>query len=314
MKLHTEYRPKTLDEVFGNESTVKALMRHIQSYEQGKSLPQVYLFHGPKGCGKTTLARIMADAFQCNKTEIDMADNRGIGTARDMIERLPYRTLLSDTGNQAFILDEVHQTNKEFQNALLKSLEDTPPHVFFFCCTTEPTKLLPTFRDRAQTYRVSQLDDKDLESLADSVAEKAKLDIPQKTIKRAVDAADGTPRTLLVLLNDIVGMSKREMITHKFDTLDELPEIINLCRALLGKESWGKVRVIVRDLLKKEDPKSIQNAVCGYMRAVLLKDDNPPMQAQIALEVFSETSFFDMAKDRLVVCCRRALEDEEIPF
>jgi DNA polymerase-3 subunit gamma/tau len=303
MQLHNELRPTKLSEIVGNIKTVKSL----QSILDNDDPPQSYLFHGPRGSGKTSLARIMAMNFNCDITEINTGDNRGIDTAREIIQTLPYRPLIKDQ-NKAYIIDEVHQTTKDFQNALLKPTEKPPEHVFFFLCTTDPQKLIAPLRSRMQSYQTELLTDSEMGLLIKKVAVKTRKQIPKEVQAKIIDAAEGSPREALVMINGIINLSQEEMLEQNFNSLENSAEIKDLYEALLKKQSWSKVRKLLI-ALEKENPETIRRAITGKLRWALIGRDKPDMQAQILLEIFEEDTFFDSGKNKLALFCSRAIND-----
>ena len=129
MPLHLDYRPKNLEELFGNKTTVNSLDAIIKREDD---IPHAFLFAGPSGCGKTTLARIVAGALEVSDrdfVEINAANNRGIETARDILRTMGFKPVSGPV--RVYLLDEVHMGTRDFQTALLKALEDTPSHVYF---------------------------------------------------------------------------------------------------------------------------------------------------------------------------------------
>ena len=304
MPLHTDLRPKNFDEIIGNSQLIRTLKVIIKQ----KNHPQCFLFYGQRGCGKTTLGRIIANELECNITEINVGDNKGIETARNIIKVLPYKPLIGKK-NKAYIFDEVHMSNKEFQTALLKVTEEPPTHTIFICCTTEPQKLLPTFKSRFQTYQVNPLSPEEMESLINRAAKFAKIEIGEKKINELINIANGIPREALVLLNDIVGRNKAQIARHSFNAIEEKAEVIELIRALINKDKWSKVRKIILSL-KDDEPESIRRAILGYCNKVMLNSDKPNMQVRIVMEIFSENVFFDSGKEKLTICCSQAIEDE----
>lgn len=149
MPLHIEHRPSNLSEIFGNKAIVESL---TSIFERKSDYPHAFLFHGPTGCGKTTLARIVAKMLKCDKPEeYNMANLRGIDAVRTLVEECVYLPLTGH--NRVYILDEIHRQTKDAQNALLKLLEDPPEHVYFILGTTDPEQLIATLRGRCHTYQ-----------------------------------------------------------------------------------------------------------------------------------------------------------------
>ncbi|HEY4349494.1 MAG TPA: DNA polymerase III subunit gamma/tau, partial [Gaiellaceae bacterium] len=168
--LYRKYRPQTFDEVVGQEAVVRTLSNALKA----GSVRQAYLFAGPRGTGKTSLARIFAKSINCklgpsphpdntchacvaisNGTsldviEMDAASQRGIDDIREIRERVVLQPV--EGGKKVYILDEAHQLTDAAWNALLKLIEEPPPHLMFIFCTTDLAKVLPTVRSRCQTF------------------------------------------------------------------------------------------------------------------------------------------------------------------
>jgi DNA polymerase-3 subunit gamma/tau len=174
--LYRKYRPQRFGELVGQEHVTTALRNAVRDDRVGHA----YLFSGPRGTGKTTTARLLAKALNClnrgddgdpcgvcehctaiaNGTfldlfELDAASNRGVNDARDLLERIAFRSATG--GKKIYILDEVHMLTDAAANTLLKSLEEPPDHVVFVLATTNPEQVLPTIRSRAQHFEFSLL-------------------------------------------------------------------------------------------------------------------------------------------------------------
>ncbi len=198
--LYRKYRPQTFDEVVGQEAVVRTLTNAI---EQGK-VRQAYLFAGPRGTGKTSLARILAKSVNCehgptatpdntchvcvgitNGTsldviEMDAASQRGIDDIREIRERVILQPV--EGKYKVYILDEAHQLTDAAWNALLKLIEEPPPHLLFVFCTTELQKVLPTVRSRCQTFVFQRPRLPDLVRKLRRIADGEQLDVPDAAL------------------------------------------------------------------------------------------------------------------------------------
>jgi DNA polymerase-3 subunit gamma/tau len=283
-ELYKKYRPKVLPRIIGNKNTVASLTNML---ERG-TLPHTILFHGPSGCGKTSLARILKQELKCHDMdfkELNCSDFRGIDTIRDIARTMN----LAPTGGSCriWLLDESHQLSKDGQHAALKILEDTPKHVYFFLCTTDPQKLLKTIQTRCCEMPVRLLSHAELLKLLGRVIKREKLSISNTVLEDIADSAQGSARTALVLLDKISNLKEGEQAQAIEDKLAEENEAIELCRALIKKESWGRVAKILKGL--KGEPESIRFAVLGYARVVLLKSRD--YQAYVVMDCFKDNFY-----------------------
>ena len=238
MSLHIEYRPNTLEEIVGNKSTVKALTAILE--RDREDIPHTFLFHGASGCGKTTFARIIANHLGCTGAdfiEINAGNNRGIDTARNILKTINYKPLSGRV--KVILLDEVHATTKDFQNALIKPLEDTPDHVYFILCTTNPSKLLNTVINRCTSFEVKKLSVTLLTGLIEDVVQEVKEQgaVEDEMIEQIATKADGCPRQALVLLDQVIDLKAKEQKRAIQAFVTEEEKIIDLCRLLLNKNS-----------------------------------------------------------------------------
>src|SRR5574344_1002305 len=222
--LYLTYRPQTFKEVAGQSTIVKTLENALTS---GK-IAHAYLFAGPRGTGKTTMARLLAKALncdegigkQCNKCsnclsisegshpdviEIDAASNNGVDQVRDLIEKVKYAPIKGKY--KVYIIDEVHMMSTGAFNALLKTLEEPPENVIFILCTTEPYKVLPTILSRCQRFDFAKLSDEDMRGKLLEVlkAEGAKYD--EEGLKAVISLADGGMRDALSILEQTLAYS-----------------------------------------------------------------------------------------------------------
>ena len=218
--LYRRYRPQQFSAVLGQEHVTRALLHAVRD---GK-VAHAYLFSGPRGTGKTSTARILAMALNCEDPvdgepdgtcpscvairqgssldvqELDSATNRGIDEMRDLLSRVA----LGTPGRwKVYIIDEVHQMTSAAASALLKTLEDPPGHVIFVLATTDPQKVLPTIRSRTQHFEFRLLGADVLTSLVRDVADRAALDVTPDAVDLVVRRGHGSARDALSALDQV---------------------------------------------------------------------------------------------------------------
>jgi DNA polymerase III gamma/tau subunit len=313
-ELYRKHRPTKLSQVVGQAGAVSQLRKLIEK----KKVPHTILFHGPSGCGKTTLARIMAKELGCSKadfTEVDCADFRGIDLVRDIKSTLG----LAPMGGKVkvWLIDEIHKMTQDGQSALLKTLEDTPSHVYFLLCTTDPDKLLATVRTRCTEIRVNMMQDEDLQSLLESVLEKEKdsgkwSDKETKEWSRIVDAiiekVEGSARRALVVLNQVIDLdSKKEMlkVISRFDTKNRATVIAR--ELIQPAPQWDLISKLLRST--DHDPETMRRMILGYAGAVLLGGGRLAPRALLVVDVFKD-NFYDCGKAGLVAACYAVSKDK----
>jgi DNA polymerase III gamma/tau subunit len=266
------------------------------------TVPHTILFHGPSGCGKTTLARILKTELECHDLdfqELNCSDFRGIDTVREIRSTMS----LSPVGGKCrvWLMDELHQMSSAGMNAALKIFEDTPTHVYFFLCTTEPQKLLKTIRTRCCEMPVEKLNEKDAKKLLMRVSKREKIKICEDVIEDIIEASEGSARKCLVLLDKIKNLPENER-SEAISREEEQREGIELCRALIKKEPWTKIVKLIKGI--EAEPESLRWAVMGYCTAILLNkaDDH----VHHVLTCF-ENHFYDSKKNGLVSACYEAV-------
>ena len=218
--LYRKYRSQTFNEIAGQQHIVKTLQNALIN----NRIAHAYLFTGPRGTGKTSMARLFAKALNCeNKVgdicnecedcklistgthpdviEIDAASNSRVEEIRNVIERVKYAPIRAKY--KIYIIDEVHMLSNSAFNALLKTLEEPPANVVFILATTEPHKVLPTIVSRCQRFDFTRLNDSDLENHIIKVCEDEGIQIEDAAIKQILTLADGGVRDALSILDQL---------------------------------------------------------------------------------------------------------------
>ena len=226
--LYRTYRPQTFEEVAGQEHIVRTLKNALAT---GK-IAHAYLFAGPRGTGKTTMAKLFAKALnceegigcQCNKCkncvaitegnhpdvlELDAASNNGVDEIRELIDKVKYGTILGKY--KVYIIDEVHMLSTGAFNALLKTLEEPPEHVIFILATTEPHKILPTILSRCQRYDFNKVNEKDIKERIKAVLLNENVEYNEQAIDLIVNLADGGMRDALSILEKVLAYSRNTL-------------------------------------------------------------------------------------------------------
>ena len=296
-----KYRPKTLDEFYGNEQVVKAIKTSIES---GKT-PKTFFLYGERGCGKTTLARIIASHFCHNHAirELNTANFSGIDTSREIANNM--MTAPFKGKYKAYIIDECamlgqggDSSKNAAQHALLKPLEEPPKHVFFFLCTTDPQNVIKPLKDRCTQYELSPLSDKRVYSLLMNVAEKEDIELPKEAAKQICKTAEGRPRSAVKLFEQISTLDPNEMEEAASKLIEEREQAINLCRKMAkinSKTEWKEIADILKNL--NEDPEQVRRMIRGYFSKILLNGDE---WASIILDTFSSPYYNIDSRNELI--------------
>lgn len=296
--LHIKYRPQSFNEVIGNEATIEALKTVIQR-EKGEV--RTFLFTGPSGCGKTTIARIIANELECSDrdfSEFNSSNTRGIDTIREIANNSRYAPMTGKV--KIYLLDEAHKLTSDAQNALLKLLEDTPAHVRFILCTTDPDKLIKTIKTRCSTFNVSSLKMPKIRQLLKWVCLEEKVIIPELIIQKIAESCDGSPRQSLVMLDQVIDIENDNIALQVIidSTINE-QNILDLCRSLIEKgNKWKDISQVINNL--DEEPEKVRLAVMGYFSKVLI--NNPSDRIADIMLQFSEPFLYG-GRGSLILAC-----------
>jgi DNA polymerase III subunit gamma/tau len=254
---YRKWRPQTLSEVVGQEPVTQTLRHAVES---GK-IAHAYLFCGPRGTGKTSMARILAKAVNCpdkaggepcnacdmcrsiaegkalDVIEIDAASNRGIDEIRSLREKANYAPSLAPY--KVYIIDEVHMLTEAACNALLKTLEEPPPHVIFVLATTEAHKVLPTIVSRCQRFNFHRLRQPDIVDKLKLICKKEKIHIEAPSLELIARAGTGSLRDAENIL--------QQMIAYYGNRID-----LDQIQAELGTSRDPRIRELARSVVSRD--------------------------------------------------------------
>ena len=275
MNLYQKYRPISFSEMVGNEEQIKSLENIFTKINHS----HVFIFTGPSGCGKTTAARICSNLLFADIIEINSADNRGIDTAREIIDQMKIKPLSGR--NIAFIIDEAHKCTNDFFNAMLKPLEDTPEHIYFFICTTDPQKIIKTFLNRCTEYVFNFLSDVDIGTILNKIISEENLNIDSEVFYEIVNNCNGIPRNAIILLEKIIGLDNQCAIKLIQNWIDYDIDIRNLCSGILNKNlSWLDCCNLIKKI-NDIDIEKVRYSIINYMGSVLLNGKQNDTAAQV---------------------------------
>lgn len=283
MSLLTKYRPQKFSEVVGHRETVQSIVGVLK-----KSTCRAFTFTGPSGTGKTTLARVIARAVNCqaqNLMEIDAATHTGVDAMRNVCETALYKGM-GGSATRVYIIDEAHMLSKAAWSSLLKSTEDSG--VYWMFCSTEGLKIPETIRTRCVCYELKPVSHEDIATLIERVAEAESINIDGDVVDVIAQKAEGSPRRALSFLAQCANVRDRKEALAIVQSVTDSEEstVADLCRALLKNEPWQRV-IEKAKALKDENPESIRIAVCSYMQKVLLSGNGKPTALLSILAAFA---------------------------
>jgi DNA polymerase III subunit gamma/tau len=291
-----KYRPQTFDDLVGQAHVSRTLKNAV---EQNR-LAHAYLFVGPRGIGKTSTARILAKALNCEKgptinpdntcdnckeiaagnsldvLEIDGASNNGVEQVRELRENVRYAP--SKSRYKIYIIDEVHMLTAAAFNALLKTLEEPPPHVKFIFATTEPQKILPTIVSRCQRFDLHRIPAKLIAEHLQFIAKKEKITLEPAAAHSIARGAEGGMRDAESMLDQLVAFCgekvAEEDVLNVFGFTSE-QTVVDLTGKILGGETAAALDVLYQQCEAGKDMMRLMSDLISYLRDLLVFKAKP---------------------------------------
>ncbi len=294
--LYRKYRPQAFADVIGQEHVTKTIQNEIKSGQ----VAHAYLFSGPRGCGKTTTARVIAKAVNClnraadsgepcnrcancaeiqsgraiDLIEIDAASHRGVDDIRELREGIKFAP--AKMKYKVFIIDECHQLSKDAANALLKTLEEPPAHAIFVLATTELHKILPTIMSRCQRFDFRKLSLPELVGRLQKLASNEKIKVEKAALELIALSAGGSMRDAESLLGQVLTLAaqKKSAIAaadiREFLGMTETKSAAELTRFIAEKNAAAAVSHLNEIIEKGYDVAEYGKSLLNYLRHALV--------------------------------------------
>ncbi|WP_374454360.1 DNA polymerase III subunit gamma and tau [Nocardioides sp.] len=323
LALYRRYRPETFAEVIGQDHVTEPLRAALAA----NRVNHAYLFSGPRGCGKTTSARILARALNCAQAptsdpcgecdscrdlarggpgsidviEIDAASHGGVDDARDLREKAFFAPVRDRY--KVYIIDEAHMVTTQGFNALLKLVEEPPPHLRFIFATTEPDKVLPTIRSRTHHYPFRLIPPRLLSDYLSQLAAEEGVAIESAALPLVVRAGAGSARDTLSVLDQLLGGAGAEGVTHKLatDLLGFTPDSLldEVVEAFASGDGGAVFSVVDKVVETGQDPRRFTEDLLRRLRDLVIVTAVPDAPATGLIDVSED------AGERLVAQAAR---------
>jgi DNA polymerase III gamma/tau subunit len=299
--LYQRHRPKSLKGIVGQPGAVAQIQALLD-----KGFPHAILLYGMTGVGKTTLARILKGKLGCHDSdfhEMNIGDLRGIDNIRDIKSTM----MLAPMGGSCriWVFDEMQAMLAASQQALLKILEDAPGHVYFFLCTTDPDKLIPTVRGRCTHIKLGAVPESDLVELVQRVAEKEETTLPVSVAERIADCAGGSARNALGILEGVLWLpGGEEAQLEAVQKSSHRQQGDDLGRLLMDpRTTWPQIASILKDLEDGEE--TMRHRILGYANSIMVGGRSKPQSLERAYKIICAMrfDFYASKKAGLTAAC-----------
>lgn len=288
--LYRKYRPSKIDDLIGQDDAVKLIKQQIIK----NNLSHAYLFSGPRGVGKTSLARIIAIELGCDPTfdisEIDAASHNKVDDIRELNENINF--IASSPGKKrVIILDEVHMLSNAASNAFLKTLEEPPEHVIFILATTEPERVLETIKSRTTHIVFKKIDNKEITTTLYTIAKKENITLQNDVLELISNNSDGSLRDAINLFEQTFSTFGSKATTEDVYSIlgrvstENMLEIVN---SMFEQDTSKALKVLKENYKKGLQPKDILSSITNLFRNIFYVKYLP-----------NDENIFNLTKDEL---------------
>lgn len=316
MALYRKYRPASFAEVVGQRHVTDPLSAALESRDaQGRPnrINHAYLFSGPRGCGKTSSARIMARSLNCAEgptatpcgqcascralapggpgnldvIELDAASHNGVEDMRELREKAIFQP--AESRYRIFIIDEAHMITASGFNALLKIVEEPPEHLIFIFATTEPERVLPTIRSRTHHYPFRLLTPPDMRGLLERVVTAEGVRVEPDVYPLVIQAGGGSPRDSLSVMDQLIAGSGTDGVDYETSAailgVTDSVIITDAIEALAAGDRAAMFSVVGRVIMSGQDPARFASDLLGRVRDLLVLSAVPNALEQGLVEI-----------------------------
>ena len=326
LALYRAWRPQSFADVTGQKHVTKTLQNALLQ----NKFSHAYLFSGPRGIGKTSIAKIFAKAINCNEgernepcnkcstciaitngglldvSEIDAASNRGVDEIRDLRDQVKYAP--TEAAYKVYIIDEVHMLTNEAFNALLKTLEEPPKHVIFILATTEPHKIPLTIISRCQRFDFQRISHEDITERLIHICNEKRIEYERQALEMIAYASEGGLRDALSLLDQVLALGDETVKVEYVQSITGSVNqriLANIFDAIAKKDIAAALKIFDSAIADGKDPKQLVKDMIGLCRDLLLVKVTPDLidikhwaidveEVKKLVEMFTEQELIDM--------------------